>query len=325
MSNIEPRIAQDMKCPRDSVAEELASWREQLTICKAKQMCRNSTQDKCSVAVIATGGLLDTLAAIRSGLMPIWGCDIEPIAQRMWADLVGSKCYGDMLTLPAESLRRPAVLKTGLPCLDCTALGSKAGEKGKTGHLYVKQAEIIKRISPDAVIIEQSGNAPNINNGAEVKELIKQLKEQYCVHVADRTVSKMGDQYGLPVWHYGDVTTRVRFIIVAFHKRLGEAALTYHFPQPQFNSRRHPIAADIAVPDSDVPARYLLHGAPDYNQMTNWVEPSAGKAHRVGSFGEGVGHCHNPRILHSWLGLWRHSLCQTEDQEERYCNGNREI
>ena len=136
------------------MAEELASWRDQLTICKAKQLCRNSTQDKYSVAVIATGGLLDTLAAIRSGLMPIWGCDIEPIAQRMWADLVGSKCYGDMLTLPAESLRRPAVLKTGLPCLDFTALGSKAGEKGKTGHLYVKQADIIKRISPDAVIIE---------------------------------------------------------------------------------------------------------------------------------------------------------------------------
>ena len=40
-------------------------------------MCRQSTTDKYSVAVLASGGLLDTLAAIRSGLMPIWGSDTD--------------------------------------------------------------------------------------------------------------------------------------------------------------------------------------------------------------------------------------------------------
>jgi hypothetical protein len=80
MPTIEAKIIKDITSPRDSVAAELASWREQLTITKAKQMCRGSTQDKYSVAVIATGGLLDTLAAIRAGLLPIWGCDIDQIA-----------------------------------------------------------------------------------------------------------------------------------------------------------------------------------------------------------------------------------------------------
>jgi site-specific DNA-cytosine methylase len=289
--------------PQDSVAEELASWREQFTINLAKEKCRHSTQDKYSVGIIASGGLLDTLAAIRSGLMPIWGCDIDPIAQRMWRDLVGNDCYGDVLTLPVESIRRPKVLKTGLPCPDYSGLGSKLGASGKSGDLYVKQAEIILQIAPDAAIIEQSGNAPNIHNGEEVRALINKLKEQYFVHVTDRTEGHMGSQYGIPVWHYGDVSTRVRFIIVALHHRLGETAKSFEFPRPQFNSIRHPIAAHIAVQDSEVPERYLMHGTPNNDVKFKYEQPRAGKAHVVGSFGEGPGHSHNPHILHSWMGL----------------------
>ena len=226
----QPSISSNIENTRDKVAEELMSWREQFTINLAKEECRHSRQDKYSVGIIACGGLLDTMAAIRSGLMPIWGCDIDPVARLMWRDLVGNECYGDILTLPADSIRRPKILKTGLPCLDYSGLGSKLGSKGKTGSLYVKQSEIILRISPDAVIIEQSGNAPNINNGDEVRELIRRLEDQYFVHTTDRTENQMGTQYGIPVWHYGDVTTRVRFFIVGLHHRLGDTAASFHFP-----------------------------------------------------------------------------------------------
>ena len=78
----------------------------------------------------------------------------------------------------------------------------------------MEQAEMILVLSPDAAIIEQTGNAPNVNNGKDVYNLISKLREQYFVHFVDRTAHQMGDQFGLPVWHYGDVSTRVRFIIV---------------------------------------------------------------------------------------------------------------
>ena len=55
---------------------ELKLWREPFTINMAKQACRHNNRDKYSVAILASGGLLDTLAAIRAGLSPIWGSEI---------------------------------------------------------------------------------------------------------------------------------------------------------------------------------------------------------------------------------------------------------
>ncbi len=57
---------QQRKTTVQSVAEDLADWREQLTISRAKEMCRESTTAKYCVAVIASGGLLDTLAEKKS-------------------------------------------------------------------------------------------------------------------------------------------------------------------------------------------------------------------------------------------------------------------
>ena len=46
------------------------------------------TKDKYSVAILACGDLLDTLAAIRAGLLPIWGSDTCSLSQKLWKDLV---------------------------------------------------------------------------------------------------------------------------------------------------------------------------------------------------------------------------------------------
>ena len=91
-----------------------------MTIDNAKHMCRYSTTDKYSVAVLACGGLLDTLAAIRAGLSPIWGSDTDQLSQTLWKDLTGSECYGDAFKIKFQSLRRPKILKTGFPCPDYT-------------------------------------------------------------------------------------------------------------------------------------------------------------------------------------------------------------
>jgi site-specific DNA-cytosine methylase len=253
-------------------------------------MCRYSTTDKYSVAVMASGGLLDTIAAIRAGLTPIWGSDTDTLSQKLWRDLTGSECHGNAFKINYQTLRRPKILKTGFPCPDYTGLGSQLGADGATGSLYLKQVELILKISPDAAIIEQTDNVVNINNGREVKQLISDLQSDYIVHHAT-----------IPVWVYGDPTNRKRFIIVALHKRLGASAHNYQFPTPTFNDKHYPTAADVAVPDAEVPAEYILEGEP--TEVYHWKEPNPGHIHHVGNYGEGVGHCYSPHPLQSWWGL----------------------
>jgi site-specific DNA-cytosine methylase len=272
------------------MADELANWREQLTITRAKHLCRHSENDKYSVAVLASGGLLDTLAAIRAGLLPIWGSDNNQVMRRLWTDLVGMQCNGDAFQLDLDTLRRPKVLKTGFPCLDYTSLGHKQGTNGDTGYMYVEQARLILRLSPDVAIIEQTDGVLEIDDGRAARDLITRLTEQYYVHY--QTVE---------VWRYGDVSSRRRFIIIAAHRRLGEAAKQYTFPTPVYNDNRHPIAADIAVADSEVTEEYLLEGEPV--EMYEWKEPEPGRIHHLGNYGEGPGNCDWPHPLQSWWGL----------------------
>jgi site-specific DNA-cytosine methylase len=265
----------------EGMVTELANWREELSITKAKQLCRSSTEQKYSVAVLACGGLLDTLAAIRAGLMPIWGSDTDQLSREMWNNLVGNQCYDDAFKINYSALRRPTVLKTGFPCPDYTTIGSNKGMKGRNGWQYVKQSGIIKQISPDVAVTEHP---------EEVKLLTDDLSTDYIIH-----------QIKIPVWIHGDPSNRNRFIIIAWHKRLGDAAHEYQFPAATFNTQHYHTAADIAVPDDQVPPEYILHGEP--TEIYKWTEPTPGKIHHLGNYGEGIGHCHNPHPLHSWWGL----------------------
>ena len=132
------------------------------------------TEDKYSVAILACGGLLDTLAAIRAGLLPIWGSDTCSLSQKLWKDLVGNTFYGDAFKIDTQSIRRPKILKSGFPCPNYSRLGDESGAEGKTGWMYVRQADIILQVAPDAAIIEQTDNATNINNGKEVNKNLRQ-------------------------------------------------------------------------------------------------------------------------------------------------------
>ena len=49
------------------VARELANWRNDFSIDDARDKCQDLTVDRYSIAIMATGGLGDTLAAIREG------------------------------------------------------------------------------------------------------------------------------------------------------------------------------------------------------------------------------------------------------------------
>ena len=161
--------------------------------------------------------------------------------------------------------------------------------EGSTGYLYVKQAEIILQLSPDVAIIEQTDGVLNIG-GKAAHTLINELSTQYHVHHST-----------VPVWAYGDVSHRKRFIIVAINKRLGAAGRSYQFPAAIYNQQYCPTAADVAVPDKEVPDGYILDGEP--TEIFTWQQPEPGRIHRIGQYGEGAGNCDRPHPLHSWLSL----------------------
>ena len=124
----------------EGVKEELAMFRNQFSIEQAKQLCRTNDTDKYSVGILATGGCLCTLAAIRAGLFPIWGSEIHDptnpwtkLCQDMWRDLTGVDSLGDATKIVPEMIRRPTIVKTGFPCQDHCPLGSQKGESGSKG------------------------------------------------------------------------------------------------------------------------------------------------------------------------------------------------
>ena len=272
------------------VADELRRWRNASSIRHVKSKISNGAKDAYSIASLASGGMLDILAAIRAGFHPIWGSEIDPRMQKMWVDLTHSSSLGDMLRIQPEDVRRPVVIISGTPCVSFSSLGHKTGAKDPRGDLYIRQGHLITAIQPEAAILEQSANALEVNDGAEVKALCTILSDKYYVHSAT-----------VPVWQFGDATNRIRLFIVAIHKKHGDRAAQYQFPTGTFNDVRYPTAADIAVPDNDVPQEYKLQGKPV--TMHEQKEPTPGTMHTIGRFGHGAGDRHNPHNLHSWYGL----------------------
>jgi site-specific DNA-cytosine methylase len=126
-------------------ADSSKRWREAFTIDKAKQQ---TSKGRSTVAVLFSGGCIDTLAAIRSGFQPIWGTEICEAQQRMWTDLTQSPTIGDtfqnfnnLQKSKINSMPTPDYLTSGSPCPDFSLSGSKSGKDGETGWMYVAQAE----------------------------------------------------------------------------------------------------------------------------------------------------------------------------------------
>ena len=250
-----------------------------------------------SVAVLGSGGLLDAIAAVRSGFVPVWGTEICPKQASMWKSLFNCVNYPDTFKDIPNDPFSPIYLKSGTPCPNYTEEGAAGaggkGEHGTTGWMFVAQGSLILQLKPKSFCLEMTDNAININNGAEVDKLIAELSGEYYIH------------YSLTyVWEHGDPTSRRRLFIVGFHKSLGPKAKAFQFPKPCFNRANAPCAADIAVPDDEVPEEYWIRQHIDEFILAN---PNLTKGDlnliaQVGEKGEfGPPSC--PCAVYSWQGL----------------------
>ena len=156
------------------MARKLSEWRESLTLIQAKQACRRIS-NSYSCGVLCSGGCLDTLAAIRSGFVPIWGTEIEPVMKTMWSDLTGTASLGDTFAVDWSQQRRPSCIFSGQPCPDFSLSGSKKGVYGSTGWQYVAQCDVILKVHPHSFVLEMVANVMDVDNGNAVGEIYDKL------------------------------------------------------------------------------------------------------------------------------------------------------
>ena len=273
-----------------SLADQLAAWRDSFKIGDARRALQSEHRDRqWTCAVLFSGGCLDTLAAIRTGFTPLWGCETNQAQGRMWEHLTGTTCLGDVFGAAAATAARVKYIKAGAPCPDYARSGTQRGADGETGWMFVKQAEVIEQQRPWAFCLEISDYAEEVHDGREMKKVHTQLSRHYVVK-----------QRKLAVWRYGDPSNRKRIFMVGVLRELGQAAYEFQFPRSDFDESNVPTARTIAVPDAEVKPRYWRQDAvEEYHAWSN----QPGRLHKIASTGEGMGPSRLPHAIYAWDGL----------------------
>ena len=296
--------------PRSEASLELEAWRDHFTVGDAIDCCKNN-HSKFTVAVLGSGGCVDTLSAIRAGWSPIWGTEVCPEhnwapadchkfqrtakcesnkQQKIWTYLTGTKCLGNTFsdTSKYDRLQRPVNITAGQPCTDYCLGGNQEGAEGQTGWMFVEQMKIILSVLPLTFRLEMSDNALAINGGKEIQQIQDAASLQYFTR-----------KEVLRVWEHGDGSNRSRLFFIGFLQTPGmqQAAETFCFPSPTFNTVNGHCARDWAVPDDEVPDHC-------WRKNNSWRVPHQlpehGRIHYLAKAGQGMGPSHNPNQITSW-------------------------
>lgn len=267
--------------------QHIIDMRENQQIESLKMMTR-SRDAAWTFGTFSSGGCLDAIACMKTGMLPLWGTEVCERKRRAWADLTSTADLGDTYKVDWTNVPAPDVLWSGQTCVDYSLSGPRTGAEGETGWMFVEQTKPIMQLQPSAVIIEMVANALHINGGAEVRQVEETLSEAYHVH------TKV-----VRVWDYGDESNRERLIMVCLHQRLGEVAEHYKFPRPLDDSRR--TARDIADPDDKVPS-HLWRRVYNVKPFQRSDQPEPGKLYKIAQMGTGMGHSSKPNSVYSWDG-----------------------
>ena len=273
----------------------------------------HETHTNFTVVVLQSGGLLCTHSAIRSGWTPLWGTEICPThtnapimcqsieqlkdcnensQQQMWYHLTGTTCYGNTFANITQysKLEKPMYLKVSPECTYYCVGGAQTGSNSLTGWQLPDVSLVILEIEPLIVQIENSSNAPNVNSGIDVMTLKQRLSSKYVLHIKDQVSS----------YDYGDNVHSSRWICIGIHKRMGEFASSYTFPNKLEITQPAYCARDIADPDESVPPS--LWRKDNTSRLGQQIEPIPGEVHSIARAGPGMGSSWNPNLVSSWDG-----------------------
>ena len=290
-------------------AGDFQRWREQLSMDEFKTLCHARDDSKFTCAVLCSGGLICSQAAVRAGFQLIWGTEICPEhpdcdgicncgnndQQRMWTDLTGTPCLGNSFNNQSkyDAAETPDYLTTGFPCPNYSRSGDHTGDTGSTGWMFVQQVALILRIKAKTIRLEMSDYAIEVNDGREVRDVISQLSTIYNLYASI-----------IHVWQHGDISNRSRLFIVGTLKADTEADymsdIKFEFPEPTISAANAGTYRTIAVPDAEVPEQYWLKDQP---RRVPWKPPEGGKMHIIARRGSGMGHSDKPNGVQSMDSL----------------------
>lgn len=164
---------------------------------------------------------LDTL-----GHECVFACEIDPELRRIYKDNFpnASKIHGDIRDckdcVPAHD-----ILCAGFPCQPFSKSGTQKGLKDKTrGTLFHEIVDVIERLRPEYVILENVGNFERHDDGRTWKIVRESLEKlSYDVQGTEHVTS--GGTGLLSPHHFGFPHSRERFYIVARQGKLPPESL----------------------------------------------------------------------------------------------------
>jgi site-specific DNA-cytosine methylase len=305
------RLLSELSRVRDG---DVAHTREVVQSILAAQRAENTTESVTAATAnslpaytvfeLATGGCLDSMAAILEGFHHVGGTEDVSRAMgrqkmKLFEDLARAPCLGDTRNW-RDWIHRVTLeidyLKSGQPCPDYCPLGSNLGCGGtQGGELFIEQLEPILALRPKVIRLEMVPSVRTVNDGKELSIVRDALSVQYHVH--EKVVE---------CWRYGDSSVRQRLFIVAL-RRDHFTETDWNWPEPVFTRKAYPIARDIAVADDEVPPTYWRDESDSIISYKNPKPIEPGRVQQIGFGGNPTkpnesGSSKNPNSILSWDG-----------------------
>lgn len=163
------------------------------------------------------------LAAMREGGYCLFSSEWDKAAQKTYKHNFGEQPYGD-ITLEQTKLAIPYgvdLLCAGFPCQAFSIAGKRIGFEDTRGTLFFDVAQIIKRIHPKAVLLENVKGLVNHNRGKTLQTILHVLREDLGYIVPNPQILNAKD--------FGLAQNRERIFIVAF--RQDQHSTLFSYPQ----------------------------------------------------------------------------------------------
>ena len=111
---------------------------------------------KFTVSTLFSGGLTDTISAVRSGFRPLCGADHSPNLCNMWSFFTDTRCYKNVFGNSIKEAKSPTYLKCKPPSDDYTRNGGRKGGDGETGWMFTRLPKLILKLQPEALEYTES-------------------------------------------------------------------------------------------------------------------------------------------------------------------------
>jgi site-specific DNA-cytosine methylase len=244
------------------------------------------------------GGIIGAVGTFKTRLFkPKWSAEIIAVHQRIWKYVTDTACLGDFFALDPTKIPWVYLLVITLPCEDFSTSGKQRGDMGPTGWMLMAAVHVVLAMPtlPKIVEFETADGVLVTHNGRELKAAEAAMGGKFVVH---RRMIKVAD--------YGSPSHRKRIVLVC--TRIEPTAyVPWDMPPPTWGPHRPLCAADVAVPDAQVPeSKKCFTEELKIRYDLDCCQPAArfGEMMRIGRVAPGMGLSWNPHLCIHWPGSW---------------------